>query len=128
MISSAMPIRYSFWSSPYEKLAPQSVDGLALLVHDVVVFEDVLAVAEVLAFNALLRAFDLPGDEARFDGNAFFHAEPLHDSGDAVRRKDAHQVVFERNVEARGARDRPGVRSGREAGCRCAGLRGVPYR
>ena len=47
----------------FEKLPAQAVDGLALLVHHVVVFEDVFAVAEVLAFNALLRAFDLLGDE-----------------------------------------------------------------
>ena len=30
--------------------------------------------------------------------------EPLHQARDAVRPEDAHQVVFERQVEARGAR------------------------
>ena len=59
----------------FEKLLAKAVDGFALLVHDVVVFEDVFAVREVLAFNPLLRVFDLLRDEARFDGNAFFHSE-----------------------------------------------------
>ena len=63
MISSAMPIRYSFWSSPSSSWRAQAIDGFALLVHHVVVFEDVFAVGEVLAFHALLRAFDLLRDE-----------------------------------------------------------------
>ena len=41
---------------------------------------------------------------AVLDRHAFFHAEPLHQAGDAVRPEDAHQVVFERQVEARRAR------------------------
>ena len=36
-------------------------------------------------------------------GIALFHAETLHQAGDAVRPEDAHQVVFEREVEARRA-------------------------
>ena len=45
------------------------------------------------------------GHHAVLDRHAFFHAEPLHQAGDAVRAEDAHQVVFEREVEARG----PGI-------------------
>ena len=44
------------------------------------------------------------GDHAVLDRHAFFHAQPLHQAGDAVRPEDAHQVVFERQVEARRAR------------------------
>ena len=40
----------------FEQLAAHAVDGLALLVHDVVVFEEVFAGCEVLRFDGLLRA------------------------------------------------------------------------
>ena len=40
---------------------------------------------------------------AVLDRHAFFHAEALHQPGDAVRAEDAHQVVFEREIEPRGA-------------------------
>ena len=85
----------------FEKLLAESVDGFALLVHDVVVFEDVFPVRKVLTFNTLLRILDLLGNKSRLDGDAFFHAKALHDSGNAFRGEYAHQVVFERDVKAR---------------------------
>ena len=87
----------------FEQLTAQRVDVLPLLVHHVVVLEQVLADAEVLRFDLLLRALDGARHHAVLDGHAFFHAEPLHQARDAVRPEDAHQVVFERQVEARRA-------------------------
>ena len=88
---------------PSRICAAQRVDVLALLVHHVVVLEQMLADGEVLRLDLLLRALDGPGDHAVLDRHAFFHAEPLHQAGDAVRAEDAHQVVFEREIEARRA-------------------------
>ena len=88
-----------------ENLAAQRVDALTLLVHHVVVFEEVFADGEVLRLDLLLRTLDGARHHAVLDGNAFFHAEPLHQAGDPLRPEDAHQVVFEREIEARG----PGV-------------------
>ena len=79
----------------FEELLAQAVDRLALLVHDVVVLEDVFAVAEVLALDAFLGVFNLLRNEARLDRNAFFHAEPLHDPRNTVGGENTHQVVFE---------------------------------
>ena len=62
----------------FEQLSPQRVDALALLVHDVVVFEQVLADREVLGLDLLLRALDGPRHHAVFDGHALLHPEPLH--------------------------------------------------
>ncbi len=87
----------------FEQLAAERIDALALLVHHVVVFEEVFADGEVLRFDLLLRARDGVGHHLVLDGHALFHAEPLHQPGDAVRSEDAHQVVFEREVEARRA-------------------------
>ena len=87
-----------------ENLAAQRVDALTLLVHHVVVFEEMFADGEVLRFDLLLRALDGARDHAVLDRHVLFHAEPLHQAGDAIRPEDAHQVVFERQVEARRAR------------------------
>ena len=62
-----------------------------------------LADGEVLRLDLLLRALDGVGHHLVLDRDALFHAEPLHQAGDAVGAEDAHQVVFERQVEARRA-------------------------
>ena len=64
----------------FQKFPAQPVNGLALLVHDVVVFEQVLAGLEVLRFHGLLRRLDAFADHARLDGDAFFHAQLLHEA------------------------------------------------
>jgi len=75
-----------------EQLPAQRVDVLPLLVHHVVVLEQVLADGEVLRFDLALGALDRPGDHLVLDGHALFHAQPLHQSRDAIRAEDAHQV------------------------------------
>ena len=88
-----------------QHLAAQAVDGLALLVHHVVVLENVLAGLEVLGLDRLLRRLDALRDQARLDGHVLLHAELEHQRLHAVAAEDAHQVVLEGQVEAR----RPGV-------------------
>jgi hypothetical protein len=80
----------------FEQLAAHAVNGLPLLVHDVVVFEQVFARFEVLRFNRLLRTFNPLGDHLRLDGHAFFHAQPFQQRGDPLLGEDAHEIVFER--------------------------------
>ena len=87
----------------FHELTAQAVDGFALLVHDVVVLEDVFAGFEVLRFDCFLRGLDAAGDHAGFDGDALFHAETLEERGDPLASEDAHEVVFEGEEEARGA-------------------------
>ena len=78
-----------------------AVDGLALLVHDVVVLEEVLSGAEVLGLHRLLRLPDPASDELRLDGHVLFHAQPQHQVLNALAAEDAEQVVLKREVEAR---------------------------
>ena len=92
-----------FWSTPFHQLLAQAIDGFTLLVHDVVVLEDVLAGLEVLGFDGLLRGLDAAGDHAGLRSDAFLHAETLEKAGDPLAGEDAHQVVFEREIEAAGA-------------------------
>ena len=88
----------------FQQLPAQSVDRLALLVHHVVVLEQVFAGFEVLAFDRLLRRLDAPRDQLRLDRHALFHAQPLQQVRHPLLGEDAHQVVFQRQIEARRAR------------------------
>ena len=111
-----------------EDLAAQRVDRLALLVHHVVVLEDVLALIEVAAFDLLLRVLDRARHHRRLDRHVLLETEALHEAGHAIEAEDAEQVVLQRQVEPRRCPDRPGDRRDRAAGCRCGATRGARCR
>ena len=83
-----------------EDLVALAVDDLALLVHHVVVLDDVLADVEVVALDLGLGVLDRLGDQAVLDRDVVLEAEPVHDRGDVRPAEALHQVVFERDVEA----------------------------
>ena len=87
----------------FKQLAAQAIDGFALLVHHVVVFEQMFARFEVLRFNALLRVFNRRVNHLRLDRHVFFHDALHHGVGNPLLGEDAHEVVFKRQIEARGA-------------------------
>ena len=87
-----------------QDLAALAVHDFALLVHDVVVFEDVLADVEVARLDLLLRVLDGVRDELVLDGLVLFHAELIHDLRHAVGREQAQEIILEREIEARCAR------------------------
>ena len=59
----------------------------------------------MLAFDRLLRSLDAARDHFRFNGHAFFHPQALKQVRDPLFSEDAHQVIFEREIETRG----PGI-------------------
>ena len=72
-----------------ETLAKQGVtaflvDDLALGVHHVVVFEQVLTYAEVVLFDLLLCLLNLLGDHRVLDDFAFLKAHAVHDASDTL--------------------------------------------
>ncbi len=83
---------------------PQPVDHLALLVHDVVVFEESLADREVLLLDLLLRVLHRPRHPAMLDRLPLLGAQSLHDRRDPLGAEEAHEVVFQREEEPRRAR------------------------
>ena len=87
-----------------EQLVALLVDHLALVVGDVVVFEQLLADVEVARLDLALRVLDRARDHAVLDRLAFGHLQPLHDRADALAGEDAQQRILERQVEARAAR------------------------
>ena len=98
----AQRIIFLFFS--FERGAANRIDRLALLVHHVVVFEQVFARLEVLRFDGLLRVFDAPRNQLGLDGHALGHAQAVHQRLDALAAEHAQQIVFERKEKARGAR------------------------
>ena len=72
-----------------------------MLVHDVVVLQDVFTNTEVVAFNLSLGRFDEAGEHFRFDGLVFRGIDAVHDLFKAVAGKEADDVVFGGNVELR---------------------------
>ena len=66
-----------FLVESFEQSTAQAIDRFALLVHDVVIFEQMFASFEVLPFDGFLRNFNATRDHARFNGNPFFHSKAL---------------------------------------------------
>ncbi len=86
-----------------ERCVAQAVDDLALLVHHVVVLEQVLADVEVVRLDPLLRAADRAGHQRVLDDLALLDAQRSMMAGDALGAEEAHEVVLERQEEARRA-------------------------
>ncbi len=106
-MSSMTPWRISSIVSRTDSCAMKSLalleHDLALVVHDVVVLQDVLADVEVARLDLLLRLLDRLVDPGMDDRLAFLEAELLQHAVHAVGAEDAHQVVLERQVELRAA-------------------------
>ena len=71
------------------------VDNGALLVHHIVVFEQVLTNTEVVLLNLLLCALDVLGDHTTLDALALLEAQTVHHRGDALRAEQTHELIFE---------------------------------
>ena len=84
-----------------EDAAALGVDHLALTVQHVVVLQDVLAGLEVLRLDLTLSALDGVGDHLRLDGHVVRNVEAGQEGVDDVALEQPHEVVLERQVEAR---------------------------
>ena len=84
-------------------LAALLVDDLALVVHHVVVFEQLLADVEVARLDLLLRLVERLVDPGVDDRLAFLEAEALQHRIHPLGAEDPHQIVFERDKEFGGA-------------------------
>src|SRR5690606_27775860 len=79
--------------------APFVVDDLALLVHHLVVLEDILADLHVLLLDLGLGAADGPGDHLVLDRHVVRDLHPGHHRFDHSGVEPAHQFVAQRQVE-----------------------------
>ena len=85
----------------HEGVAALLVDDRTLLVHHIIVFEQVLTDTEVVLLHLLLGALNAAADHRAFDTLTILEAEAVHDFGDALRTELTHQLILERNVEHR---------------------------
>ncbi len=88
-----------------------AVDDLPLLVHHIVVFQQ-LPDFEIVCLDLALGIFNGSADEFVLDGLAFLHAQFFHDSGDAFPAEDSQQIILQGQIKARRSRvpcrpDRP---------------------
>jgi len=109
----------------FEHLAPLFVDDLALLVHHVVVLDDMLASVEMHAFDFFWApAIDRATTDAR--------SVPPRGCPSACRSGRAGPKIFIRSSSSEMKNllepGRPGGPRARGAGCRCAGSRGARCR
>ena len=80
------------------------IDDLALIVHHVIIFDDLLADIIVAGLDLALRRLDrLAQPFGRRQCLAIFQVRPDHLGEHRVRAEDAHQIVVEAEVEARQA-------------------------
>ena len=75
------------------------INCFTLLVHHVIVFEQVFANRVVVGFDILLCGLDAAAHHAALDPLTFFHAERFEDRLDPWAGEDPHQVIFERQIE-----------------------------
>ena len=86
-----------------EQLVALLIDYFALVVGDVIIFEQLLADIEVACLDLALCVLDGTRDHAGFDGFAFRNLEACHDGFQLVTGKDFQQRVFEGKIETRRA-------------------------
>ncbi len=83
-----------------EDVVAVAVDDRPLVVHDVVVFENVLPREIVAGLDLLLGVLDGLVEPRVLEFLAFLEAEPLHHLGHALGRAELHhEVVLEGDVE-----------------------------
>lgn len=82
-----------------ENLFSLTIDHLPLLVHDVIVFQEMLSDIEVLCFHAFLGVLYGPADETVLDGLAFFQADLVHDRGYSLGAENPKEIVLQGEIE-----------------------------
>ena len=70
------------------------VNHLPLLIHHIIIFQEMLADFKIMAFHFLLGIFNRLGNHTMFDRHTFFHAELEHKIGHALRGKNAQKIVL----------------------------------
>ena len=89
---------------PVKNSLPIRVSSLSLLIHDLVIFEQTLALIKVLLFNLLLSSFHASCDHRARQRLPVFQSGPLHDSLHHVAGEESHEFVFEADEETAGSR------------------------
>ena len=85
---------------PVEDLAALGIDQVALLVHDVVIFQHALTRLEVAALHGLLGLLDRTGEHLGVQRRILFHLERVHHAHNTLRTEQTHDVIRHGEIEA----------------------------
>ena len=83
----------------HESVTTLLVDNGTLLVHHVVIFEQVLTDTEVVLLNLLLCALDALRNHGALDTLAILEAELVHNSCYALACEQTHELVLKRHID-----------------------------
>ena len=86
-----------------QNLLALCINNLALLVHNIVIFQNVLTNAKVTCFHLLLGVFNGLGYQAVLDGLIILHAQLIHNACDIITAKETHQIILQAQEEFGGA-------------------------
>src|SRR5271157_728582 len=82
-----------------QHLLAHAVDRFALLVHHVVILEEIFSYLEVVPFDPCLGVLNGLCDQLVLYGHIFVHAELAEERRYPFRAENPHDLIFQRNVE-----------------------------
>ena len=85
----------------HHESAALGINFPALIIHHVIIFQQILADVEVPRLHFFLRAFQGLVDPGVDNRLPFFQAKLLQHPAHSVRPEDAHQIIFQGKEEAR---------------------------
>ena len=83
-------------------MATTLINHLTLLVHHIIVFQQALTNTEVVFLHLLLSTLNRLVNHWVLNHLAFLESEFVHNGRNAVRSKEAHQLILKRYIEHRG--------------------------
>src|SRR5208283_313255 len=89
---------------PLQYLQPERVYFLPLLVHYIIIFQQVLSDVKIVSFHSFLRILYGPGYHLVLNGNVLLHFQEIHQTAYPVGAENAHEVVLKGQIKPRGAR------------------------
>ena len=82
-----------------QNLLALCINNLALLVHNIVIFQNVLTNAKVTCFHLLLGVFNGLGYQAVLNRLIILHTQLIHNASNIIAAKEAHQIVLQAQEE-----------------------------
>src|SRR6185369_16703746 len=89
---------------PGKNLLALGVDDLALLVHDIVIVDEMFSDLEVMSLDLFLGILYRFRNHAVRDRLALFDLQDIHDLRDPLRTEYPQEIILQRKIEARRSR------------------------
>ena len=84
-----------------KRITSSRIDGLTLIIHDVIILEESLTDTEVVFLDLTLSLLDTVGQHSALKSILIGHSELVHSSGNLVGAEKTHKFVLEGHIEDR---------------------------